>query len=76
MKALRIKNINNVKKVGIVTAEKWFPKSKPYYIRNKDYVVGEWFDYHDGTKSNIEGRSTIAICREFKDAKMIFDKKC
>jgi len=75
MKILRVKNKNDEKRIGIVSAKDWFPKTKPYYITDKDYVVGEWYDFHDGSKSNIEGRMTIAICREFKDAKMIFDKK-
>lgn len=65
--------------IAIVAAEHWFKEfydegKIPYFIREGDYVVCSWYDFHDSEKSNIEGKLTIAICRNFEDAKILYDK--
>lgn len=53
----------------------WFEEiDLPYFIQKKDYVVGYFYDYHDGEKSNIEGLTTLAICKKIDDAKIIMYK--
>jgi hypothetical protein len=37
------------------------------------FVVGKWYDYHDGMKSNIEGMETIALCRSKKTAEIFYN---
>lgn len=62
--------------IGIVKAVDWFSKStiRKYKIPfiSLSYVVGKWFDYHDGVQSHIECQTTLAICRELKDAKILY----
>ena len=73
-KAIVAKRLSDVQFIGIMLAEYWFKGMKyssPVY--DGDFVVCRWSDYHDGVKSNIEGKQTIAICRKEKDARLIFD---
>jgi hypothetical protein len=74
MKVLRIKKKSNFR-IGIVKSKDWFPKNKSYYLRDQDYVVSSWFTFSDGIKNHIEGKTTIAVCRSFKDAELIFKTK-
>ena len=70
------KEIDDIKRVGIAYAKDWFMGSKyGYPIRDDDYVVCRWSDFHDGQNSHIEGKETIAICREFEDAQLIYKSK-
>jgi hypothetical protein len=63
--------------IAIVLAKEWFKKyykgNMPLYINEEDYVVCQWHDFHDGEKSNIEGKQTIAICKTLKDADLLFE---
>lgn len=74
MKILRVKKKSN-HRIGIVKGKDWFPVTKPYYLTNNDYVVASWFSYSDGIKDHIEGKTTIAICKNFKDAELILKNK-
>lgn len=78
MKTIKKKNITDVTVIAIVLAENWFNTHDLYHshaIRLSDFVVCKWFDFHDGVKSHIEGKQTIAICREQEDAELIFNSK-
>ena len=72
------KRIGDVKIVAIMYAKDWFSQAMPliWPVRSEDFVVCKWFDYHDGFKSNMEGKTTIAICREKSDAKILFKANC
>lgn len=75
METLKQKQISDTDFVGIILAKDWFNGMKyeaPVY--DGDFVVCRWIDLHDGEKSNIEGRQTIAICKKKKHAKLIFKK--
>lgn len=67
--------VNNLEVFAIVKALSFYENIDGIIVRSEDFVVCKWHDYHDGTKSNIEGRTTIAICREFSDAILIFNSK-
>lgn len=70
------RKINDIKRIGIVLAKDWFPVGYyGYPVVLTDFVVGRWYDYHDGIKSNLEGLQTIAICREKEDAILIYNSK-
>lgn len=64
--------------VAIVKAKDWYEHhiNLHYPVLPDDFVVCRWFDYHDGLKSNIEGRETIAVCRKESDAKLVFKNNC
>ena len=64
--------LSDVRVLAMVYAKYWFPANKPYYIGDEDFVVCEWSDYHDGEKSNIEGMTTIAVCKSQMDAEAVF----
>lgn len=74
MKILRVKKKSDYR-IGIVKGKDWFPKIKPHYLSDKDYVVASWFSFSDGVKRHIEGKTTLAICKNFKDAELIFKSK-
>ena len=61
--------------LAIVTAKHWFCEGQLHAIYENFYVVAEWHDYHDGKKSNIEGKTTIAICKDYDDAELVYNKK-
>src|ERR1035437_753159 len=69
------KKIDDTKYIGIILAKDWFPTVYFYPVVPSDFVIGQWHDYHDGEKSNIEGLETIAICREKEDAELIYNSK-
>jgi hypothetical protein len=70
------KKVGDVTVFAIMLASEWYKGTKyGYPIRDDDFVVCKWSDYHDGVKSNIEGKTTIAICRELDDAKLIFNNR-
>jgi hypothetical protein len=75
--SIQQKKINDITYIGIVYAAEWYGKDIKHarYILPLDYIVCGWSDFHDGEKSNVEGRITIAICRELKDAKLIYNSK-
>lgn len=78
--SLQQKKIDDTIIVAIVYAKDWWhgdgaiamlkPAVLPF-----DFVVCQWFDFHDGVKSNIEGMTTIAICREQSDAELIYNSR-
>lgn len=60
--------------IAIVKAKDWYigiDLPKPL-ILEEDFIVCRWHDFHDGEKSNIEGRTTIAICRNYDDASTLW----
>jgi len=73
------KRISATKSVGIMLAKDWFELDnnifKSHSITEDDYVVCTWYHFHDGVSSNVEGKETVAICRNKKDAELIFDSK-
>jgi hypothetical protein len=72
---IKQKQISNTNFVGILLAKDWFNGMKygsPFY--DDYFVVCRWVDFHDGLKSNIEGKETIAICRKKKHVNLIFKK--
>ena len=70
------REIDNIKRVGIVRAKDWFIDIKySYPVRDDDFVVCRWSDFHDGKNSHIEGKETLAICRSIKDAYLLFKSK-
>ena len=73
MKTIVNKKVTDTQVIAVVVAKEWFKEHKvTTVIRADDYVVCTWADFHDGQKSNIEGKITIAICRKLKDAMLIF----
>ena len=71
--SIKQKNISDVVIVAIVEAKEWYKNSEyPLRISN-DFVVCQWSDFHDGVKSNIEGKQTIATCKKLKHAELIYD---
>jgi hypothetical protein len=77
--SLKEKKTGNVTYVGIVYARNWYGNDLHSAVRlmilPEDFVVGKWSDFHDGQKSNIEGMTTIAICKDLEDAELIFNSK-
>ena len=61
--------------VAVIQARDWYEPSQRNRspIMEDDFVVCTYYDFHDGFKSNIEGKTTIAICRDFDDAKTLLD---
>lgn len=60
---------------AIVHSQEWFKKhntSRLLFLRDA-FVVGSYFDFHDGVTSHIEGMTTISVCENIKHAKMIFN---
>jgi hypothetical protein len=66
---------DNITTIAIVLAKNWFPNFFTFTTSPNDFVVCKWHDYHDGVKSNIEGKQTIAVCKEYEDAEIIFKSK-
>lgn len=81
MKTIRqIKIGNTLRYVAIVKAKDWFENFTHInsFINNifkNYYVVVTWMDFHDGEKSNIEGKETIALCAKYEDAEKMYDSK-
>lgn len=78
LNSLAYKNNNGVV-IAVVLAKYWFKHFydkdiMPYFITEDDYVVCKWHDFHDGEKSNIEGKETIAICRNREDADLLYNQ--
>ena len=74
-----VPNNNKEKVTSIVLAGEWFKNQfdcgkMPYNIQKTDHVVCSWSDFHDGEKSNIEGKQTIAICKNIDDAEAILQR--
>lgn len=69
------KKLKNNVVLSIVKAKDWFENNVKYPATDNDFVVCKWCDFHDGLKSNIEGRETIAICRQRSDAELVFMAK-
>jgi hypothetical protein len=76
------KEVDDVKRVGIVQAKEWFHIFKtfnggeilpPNLIYSCDFVLCRWSDFHDGENSHIEGKETIAICRRIEDAYTLYN---
>jgi len=77
METIKSKKISDTEIVAIVKAKHWFEINSQFFntIFANDYIVCRWHDFHDGEKSNIEGKETIAICRELGDAELIYCTK-
>lgn len=74
MKTILEKKINDVTYIGIALAKDWYEGMKyDHPIRDDDFVVCQWSDYHDGQKSNIEGKITLGICHDLIHAKSIYN---
>lgn len=73
--AVKKTNLSGNKWVGIVYAIDWYNGYLPVMTMAKDFVVGEWSDFHDGEKSHIEGKTTIAVCKNKEDAVLILESK-
>jgi hypothetical protein len=73
IRTIKQKKINDVTIVAIVYAKDWFPTEYFYPVVPSDFVVCQWLDFHDGEKSNIEGKQTIAICRKLEHAELIYN---
>ncbi len=71
LKYIKCKRLRNNKIIGVLYAKDWWDYEliqSNNLVLNTDLVVAEWFDYHDGEKSNIEGKTTLAICHSMKEA--------
>ncbi len=74
LRYLSMKNTNGNRYVGILEIEDWFQDDLIRYpVLPEDFIVASWHDYHDGFNSHIEGKTTIAICREYVDALLIYN---
>ena len=72
--SIKQKNISDVTTVAIVKAIDWFDAGYyGYPVVSSDFIVCQWSDFHDGVKSNIEGKQTIAICRKLEHAELIYN---
>jgi hypothetical protein len=72
---IKQKKITDVQFVGIIHAENWFTFPVKYPIGPQDFVVMQWYDHHDGINSHLEGKETIAICKQLKDAERIYKSR-
>lgn len=68
---------SDVNVIAVVPAKEWFKDqfeagNVPFFIREDDYVVAKWHDFHDGQNSHIEGKQTIAICKSKQDAQRVY----
>ena len=76
MKTIVEKKVTDIIVFAVVVAKDWFSEHKiTTLVYANDFVVCTWSNFHDGEKSNIEGKTTIAICRKLKDAMLIFNNK-
>ena len=77
MKTIVEKKVTDITVFAVVVAKDWFGVEYkfPTLVCGNDFVVCTWADFHDGEKSNIEGKITIAICRKLEDAMLIFTDK-
>lgn len=68
-------NLSDTERIGIIRAEDWFKGIQntitQIYIRPEDLVVGKWSELSDGIANHAEGFITMAICKEWRDAKLI-----
>jgi hypothetical protein len=72
--SIKQKTISDVTTVAIVEAIDWFEAGYyGYPVVSSDFIVGQWSDFSDGVKSNIEGKETIAICRKLEHAELIYN---
>jgi hypothetical protein len=72
--SIKEKKIDDVTIVAIIKAEYWFDAGYyGYPVSHNDFIVCQWSDFHDGIKSNVEGKQTIAICRKLEHAKLIYN---
>ena len=61
--------------VVVALAHLWFNKKEEelkYPVLLDCFVLGSWYDFHDGVKSNIEGKTTIAIFYTLENAEEYF----
>ena len=76
MKSIAETSLGNYMFIGIIKAEDWFDNSQlkpPIYL--DDLVVCLWADYHDGVNHHYEGLTTMAICRLYEDAEILYNHK-
>jgi len=73
MKTIKETKITDIQIVGLMKGRNWYGGDGLTFVFNDFFIVGQWFDFHDGEKSNIEGKQTIAICQRQKDAESIYD---
>lgn len=62
--------------IGVLKSVDWFENEKMgiAFLDSDTYIVGTWSDFHDGENSHIEGKQTIAVCKDLDDAVLIFHK--
>lgn len=77
IKSIVQKKTGKLSFIGIIKAGDWFGITEKFYnvLTPSDFVVGQWFDFHDGQSSHIEDRVTIAICKNIEDAELIYNEK-
>jgi hypothetical protein len=67
------KKTSDVGTIAVVLAQYWFEELKvPPFIQPDSLVVCRWSDFHDGENSHIEGKETIAVCRDINDAISVY----
>jgi hypothetical protein len=77
LKVIKSKKLKDCEVIGILLAKDWFEDGlvPKHHVMPDDHVVAQWMDFHDGTNSHIEGRTTIAILREKRDAFLIYNHR-
>lgn len=59
--------------LGLMNAAQWFGADERFTIYAGYYVVGTWFEYVNSPQPPvIEGKSTVAMCRDRKHADIIY----
>lgn len=58
---------------GIVLGRDWFPSDGRFLIYHGHFVVATWQEYSDGRTIFPEGKTSEAICRDLKTAKLVYD---
>lgn len=62
---------NNVK--AIIRTEDWYGDITPRWL-NGSFVVAQWNDFHDGVKSNIEGKVSACITNDMAIAELVYER--
>jgi len=61
---------NSVK--AIIRTEDWYGEITPGWLKGS-FVVAQWHDFHDGVKSNIEGRVSACITNDMAIAELVYN---
>lgn len=57
---------------GIVRGRDYFPRDTHLVVYDSYFVVATWHEYSDGVTIKPEGLTSVAICRDFKTALLIY----